>query len=534
MTQQHASLSRIALSVALATSLTAAPLATAAAEDETTTACTTEANAVSEEEKATDEEATVVIDAKAWTATEERNTEIVDAAEEAELVGSTALKKYLAGEKVGVEAFLHIDVKRLAAIDEDLAKLIDAKQKELTEEKGDSGDDAAEPVNPGTTDNSTNSGGNTATDASATDTSVASAEATDVVDAPDDTVATKENTDQEADEIVYVARNLTTEQFIETIGEDARQLCQDNDLYASVMIAQAIVESASGSSGLSCDPYNNLFGIKGSYQGKSVRMKTQEDDGEGNLETVVAEFRRYSTLKESLTDYVSLLTGNSLYSPVKKSNTSSYEDACDYLQGHYATSTSYSKTLKAYIDAYDLTTYDEAGAENQVVRGDTLDAVLVPNATHTSYQSETSDLGLNDGVVIEEPSRQLNPAIVGILAAGAAALLGTGAFYLYWRRKVENEGASRGKHAAVAEALFGGETAAIDTDAVCDGLAGAKHAATHAEGGAHAAASLESVETGEIATERSESAAGAHAGTDRTKNDSKRAYDITEQILPFE
>ena len=69
MTQQHASLSRIALSVALATSLTAAPLATAAAEDETTTASTTEANAVSEEEKATDEEATVVIDAKAWTPT---------------------------------------------------------------------------------------------------------------------------------------------------------------------------------------------------------------------------------------------------------------------------------------------------------------------------------------------------------------------------------------------------------------------------------------------------------------------------------
>ncbi len=537
MTHKHASLSRIALSLALAASLAAAPLAAAAAEDETAAAAgTTKEDAASEANKATEDEPTVVIDAKAWTAEDERNAEIIDAANDAQLVGSSVLKKYLAGEKVGVQAFLKIDAKRLSVIDEDLAKLIETEQKKLTDDKVDSPIEAATPANPDTT-NSTNVGKASATDTSATDTSATDTSATeneadDVVDAPDDAVATKADTDQEADEIAYVARNLTTEQFIETIGEDARQLCQDNDLYASVMIAQAVVESASGSSGLSCDPYNNLFGIKGSYQGKSVRMKTQEDDGEGNLETVVAEFRRYSTLKESLTDYVSLLTGNSLYSPVKKSNTSSYEDACDYLQGHYATSTSYSKTLKAYIEAYDLTSYDEAASETQVVRGDTLDAVLVPNATHTSYQAqaESSDFGLEDGVAaVEEPSHKLSPAIVGILAAGCAALLATGAFYLYWRRKVENEGASRGKHAAIAEALIGGKTAAIDADAVCDELA-----ATHAEGGAHAAASLESAETGEIATESRKSDAGAHAAIDRTKSDSKHASDITEQILPFE
>ena len=72
-----------------------------------------------------------------------------------------------------------------------------------------------------------------------------------------------------ADDIVYVARNLTTQQFIDTIGEDARKLCQQSDLYASVMIAQAVVESASGSSGLSCEPYNNLFGIKAATTAKA-------------------------------------------------------------------------------------------------------------------------------------------------------------------------------------------------------------------------------------------------------------------------
>ncbi len=495
MTHQHVSIPRIALSLTLAASLTATPFAAALAEGDASAsnAASTPAAAQTDEpaaeqtdEPATDEE-TVKIDEKTWKESEERNAEIVKAANKAQLVGSSVLEDYLAGKKVAVSAFLKIDVKRLASIDEDLAKLIKAEQEKITgtdSESEASTSNAAATV--GTTDKPSSTASDGAKATASADANEAAEEETEVEDAPDDAVATKENTDQEEDEIVYVARNLTTEQFIETIGEDARELCQDNDLYASVMIAQAIVESASGSSGLSCDPYNNLFGIKGSYQGKSVRMKTQEDDGEGNLETIVAEFRRYPTLKDSLSDYVSLLTGNSLYSPVKKSNASSYEVACDYLQGHYATSTSYAKTLKAYIEAYDLTQYDEAAAtENHVVRGDTLEEVLVPVATQTTYQIETSDMGLDDGVVaIEETPRTISPLVAGVLASGAAALLGTGAFYLYWRRKVEHECAAHGKHAAVA---------------------------------------FESADTGEIDMSAIASKAGAHAGTDRTRDEGERA-----------
>ncbi len=39
--------------------------------------------------------------------------------------------------------------------------------------------------------------------------------------------------------------------FIMEIGEDARKVGQEEDLYASVMIAQAILESGSGRSRLS-------------------------------------------------------------------------------------------------------------------------------------------------------------------------------------------------------------------------------------------------------------------------------------------
>lgn len=152
--------------------------------------------------------------------------------------------------------------------------------------------------------------------------------------------------------------NLTTAKFIAVIGEPARQLAEEHDLYASVMIAQAILESGSGGSGLSQPPYFNLFGIKGAFEGQSVTMSTQEDDGSGRYYTIDAAFRSYPSYRESLADYAELLS-KPYYAPARKASTDSYIDACNYLQGTYATSTSYSASLQGIIEAYDLTRYDE-------------------------------------------------------------------------------------------------------------------------------------------------------------------------------
>ncbi len=70
------------------------------------------------------------------------------------------------------------------------------------------------------------------------------------------------------------SQDTTTISFIQTIGESARQIVAQNDLYASVMIAQAILESNSGQSKLSQAPNYNFFGIKGDYKGQSVTMQT--------------------------------------------------------------------------------------------------------------------------------------------------------------------------------------------------------------------------------------------------------------------
>lgn len=158
---------------------------------------------------------------------------------------------------------------------------------------------------------------------------------------------------------------LSTQQaFINQIAPSAKTLASANNLYASVMIAQAIVESAWGSSTLSKAPNYNLFGIKGSYNGQSVTMKTQEWSASQGWYWIDAKFRKYPSYKESLGDNVTVLKttsfspGNYYYSGAWKSNTKSYKDATAWLTGRYATAPTYATTLNSIIQTYNLTQYD--------------------------------------------------------------------------------------------------------------------------------------------------------------------------------
>ena len=163
-------------------------------------------------------------------------------------------------------------------------------------------------------------------------------------------------------------RNQTTESFIKKIGEDARKLGLDNDVYASVMIAQAILESGSGNSGLASAPNYNLFGVKGSYKGQYASFATQEDSGGGSMYTIQSNFRKYPSYKESMEDYIKLIKGGisgnkDFYKQTWKSQTKTYKDATGYLQGHYATDTSYAEKLNGLIKTYNLTEYDHKKTE---------------------------------------------------------------------------------------------------------------------------------------------------------------------------
>lgn len=168
--------------------------------------------------------------------------------------------------------------------------------------------------------------------------------------------------DQEA--AIHFEKDESVETFIRKIGESARKLGQENDLYASVMIAQAILESGSGQSKLAQAPCYNLFGIKGSYKNKSTCLNTQEEGKDGHYYTIQAVFRVYDNYEESLADYAKLLknglTGDRhFYEGAWKSNTRTYQEATKFLTGRYATDSKYNQKLDSLIETYDLTKYDE-------------------------------------------------------------------------------------------------------------------------------------------------------------------------------
>lgn len=150
----------------------------------------------------------------------------------------------------------------------------------------------------------------------------------------------------------------TGSQFISQISDSAVRISRDNDLYPSVTIAQALHESAAGTSGLGAAPYYNLFGIKGqSASGGYVTMTTWEDDGYGNAYVIDDQFRAYNSWAESLDDYASLLSWD-YYDGVHKTHAPTYQDATAYLTGRYATDTSYNHKLNEIIETYNLTQYD--------------------------------------------------------------------------------------------------------------------------------------------------------------------------------
>ena len=165
--------------------------------------------------------------------------------------------------------------------------------------------------------------------------------------------------DAKAEEVVHLTD--VTGDFINRIDGVSQDLANQYDLFPSVMIAQAILESRSGTSGLSDAPNYNLFGIKGSYNGNSVLLETWEDDGAGNAYTIQDYFRQYPSWRASLEDYAQLLQ-QPIYQGAHRSVAGSYDVATQHLTGRYATDTSYASKLNNLIATYNLTRFDEGGS----------------------------------------------------------------------------------------------------------------------------------------------------------------------------
>lgn len=172
--------------------------------------------------------------------------------------------------------------------------------------------------------------------------------------------------------------------------------------YTSVMLAQATVESGWGQSGLAQEPNNNLFGIKGSYNGQSVNMNTGEY-GKGGYYTTNAGFRKYPSYTESFEDNGALLRNQmgNYYSGTWVENSSNYSQATQNgLQGKYATDPNYAKTLNSVIAANGFDKYDpvtQVVNENRTV-AQTTPVMSEPVDPSVGTQVDTARTGQNVNV----------------------------------------------------------------------------------------------------------------------------------------
>lgn len=147
----------------------------------------------------------------------------------------------------------------------------------------------------------------------------------------------------------------TAESFLRVLKPYVLQDMKTTGILASLTAAQAFIESNKGNSGLT-QKANNLFGIKGEYNGQSVTMPTTEYYN-GVKTKVNAKFRKYPSWAESIADHSRLFNTNKRYANLR--GCTNYKQACiDVQKDGYATSPTYANTLINTIDKYKLYEWD--------------------------------------------------------------------------------------------------------------------------------------------------------------------------------
>lgn len=151
----------------------------------------------------------------------------------------------------------------------------------------------------------------------------------------------------------------TQQAFIDAVAPIAQETYKEYGVFPSITLAQAILESAWGKSGLSIQA-NNLFGIKAdpSWQGEILELPTQEHVN-GGIITIIARWRVYETWQGSIKDHGQFLKENSRYTEAGVFNSKSYIEQANTLQmAGYATDPSYAILLCNLIESYGLQKYD--------------------------------------------------------------------------------------------------------------------------------------------------------------------------------
>lgn len=154
---------------------------------------------------------------------------------------------------------------------------------------------------------------------------------------------------------------LTPQQFKKEYGTAFVLACKDTNLFPSVKLAQAALETEWGKHVIGIA--NNMFGMKASgnytpfWRGDFVSANTKEDFGSGQV-PVYAKFRKYRSLNDSILDHSYLLNTSPRYAPVRNARTP--EEQCMQLQAcGYATAQNYASSLISIINNNQLKEFDK-------------------------------------------------------------------------------------------------------------------------------------------------------------------------------
>ena len=157
---------------------------------------------------------------------------------------------------------------------------------------------------------------------------------------------------------------MTHNEFIEKIAD-----CVDKYAYLygievhSPIIAQAILESGWGKSGLASE-YHNYFGLKcgSSWKGKSVNMATKEEYKVGTLTNIRDNFRVYDSMDAGVKGYFDFIN-TSRYANLK--GVKSPEEYVRRIKADgYATSSKYVDNIMRVIRDNKLTRFDNKVGKN--------------------------------------------------------------------------------------------------------------------------------------------------------------------------
>lgn len=152
---------------------------------------------------------------------------------------------------------------------------------------------------------------------------------------------------------------MTKSEFVQNVIPRIAYLAKQKGYkYPSAIIAQAICESAWGTSSLS-SKYYNFFGMKcgSSWKGKSVNLKTKEEYKVGTLTTIKDNFRVYDTIDDGINGYFDFIK-MTRYSNLKEAT--SPEDYIKKLKNDgWATSSTYINTLTNILNVNNLKQWDD-------------------------------------------------------------------------------------------------------------------------------------------------------------------------------